>query len=181
MFAVFVYFTPAFQHPNKTFPWYYYALALIISCANQIVAFNMFVSLIAFFARISDPKIGGTYMTLLNTLTNLGGSWVSTVALYAADYLQWKTCSMGNHRCGTKFAEEKCASLNGVCRPYIDSYYTEVTICTVAGILWLVWKYRTIMRLQSLPESAWQVGEGHRGKKETLESTESPTEVTTAL
>jgi PAT family acetyl-CoA transporter-like MFS transporter 1 len=32
----------------------------------------MFVSQMAFFATVSDPKIGGTYMTLLNTLTNLG-------------------------------------------------------------------------------------------------------------
>jgi PAT family acetyl-CoA transporter-like MFS transporter 1 len=32
----------------------------------------MFVSQMAFFAQISDPKIGGTYMTLLNTLGNLG-------------------------------------------------------------------------------------------------------------
>jgi PAT family acetyl-CoA transporter-like MFS transporter 1 len=26
----------------------------------------------AFHAKISDPAIGGTYMTLLNTLANLG-------------------------------------------------------------------------------------------------------------
>jgi PAT family acetyl-CoA transporter-like MFS transporter 1 len=32
----------------------------------------MFVSQMAFFAKVSDPKIGGTYMTLLNTLANLG-------------------------------------------------------------------------------------------------------------
>lgn len=27
----------------------------------------------AFFARISDPRIGGTYMTFLNTMSNIGG------------------------------------------------------------------------------------------------------------
>jgi len=32
----------------------------------------MFVSQMAFHAKISDPAIGGTYMTLLNTLANLG-------------------------------------------------------------------------------------------------------------
>eukprot|EP00966_Prymnesium_polylepis_P116816 2699538-Prymnesium_polylepis.1 len=30
----------------------------------------------AFFNRVSDPAIGGTYMTMLNTFANLGGSWV---------------------------------------------------------------------------------------------------------
>ena len=42
----------------------------------------MFVSIMAFFAKISDPVVGGTYMTLLNTLTNLGGNWPSTLALW---------------------------------------------------------------------------------------------------
>ena len=34
----------------------------------------MFVSQMAFFAQVSDPAIGGTYMTLLNTITNFGKS-----------------------------------------------------------------------------------------------------------
>ncbi|KAF8831835.1 hypothetical protein HHX47_DHR1001227 [Lentinula edodes] len=34
-----------------------------------------FVGISAFHTRISDPLIGGTYMTLLNTFTNLGGTW----------------------------------------------------------------------------------------------------------
>jgi PAT family acetyl-CoA transporter-like MFS transporter 1 len=42
----------------------------------------MFVSIMAFFARVSDPAVGGTYMTLLNTLTNLGGNWPATLALW---------------------------------------------------------------------------------------------------
>ncbi len=70
--ALFVYFTPSFQNYNKTFPWYYYALAILIFAIQQIFVYSMFVSQMAFFATVSDPKIGGTYMTLLNTLTNLG-------------------------------------------------------------------------------------------------------------
>jgi PAT family acetyl-CoA transporter-like MFS transporter 1 len=70
--AMFVYFTPSFQNYNKTFPWYYYALAVIIFGLHQVFVYSMFVSQMAFFATVSDPKIGGTYMTLLNTLTNLG-------------------------------------------------------------------------------------------------------------
>ena len=34
-----------------------------------------FVGLGSYFTMISDPLIGGTYMTLLNTLSNLGGTW----------------------------------------------------------------------------------------------------------
>lgn len=49
----------------------------------QISLYSMFVSIMAFGAKISDPKIGGTYMTLLNTVANLGGR---TAWLYACSY-----------------------------------------------------------------------------------------------
>ena len=44
----------------------------------------------AFFARISDPAIGGTYMTFLNTLTNLGNMWPGSFTLWFVDFLTWK-------------------------------------------------------------------------------------------
>lgn len=53
----------------------------------------MFVSVMAFFARISDPVVGGTYMTLLNTVTNLGGNWPATLSLWMVDPLTWKQCT----------------------------------------------------------------------------------------
>lgn len=52
----------------------------------------MFVSLMAFFAQISDSSIGGTYMTLLNTICNLGGNWPSTLALWFVDTLTSRGC-----------------------------------------------------------------------------------------
>lgn len=70
--ALMVFLTPYFQNYNKTFPWYYYALIIIIFAMQQVFVYSMFVSQMAFFATVSDPKIGGTYMTLLNTVTNLG-------------------------------------------------------------------------------------------------------------
>lgn len=52
----------------------------------------MFVSVMAFFARVSDPLVGGTYMTLLNTLSNLGSNWPNTLALWAVDPLTYRNC-----------------------------------------------------------------------------------------
>jgi MFS transporter, PAT family, solute carrier family 33 (acetyl-CoA transportor), member 1 len=188
--AVFVYFTPLFQQADKTFPWYFFALAVIIYAIHQVFVYNMFVSLMAFFAQISDPKIGGTYMTLLNTLSNLGktmhflsisqenydsnayqlfvcflgGNWVSTTVLYAADHLTWKKCSQGAQQCITTSDEVACTKSGGECRPYIDAYYIETLICTILGIIWLVWKHRTLLRLQCLPMAAWKVRSNRRRK-----------------
>ena len=64
----------------------------------------MFVAVMAFFARVSDPAVGGTYMTLLNTLSNLGGNWPGTLALWMVDSLTYKACSvpeLTNNTCST--------------------------------------------------------------------------------
>jgi PAT family acetyl-CoA transporter-like MFS transporter 1 len=52
----------------------------------------MFVSVMSFFAKISDPAVGGTYMTLLNTICNLGGNWPTTLALWLVDPLTVSHC-----------------------------------------------------------------------------------------
>lgn len=63
----------------------------------------------AFHTRISDPVIGGTYMTvcpgtqtlsltylwqLLNTATNLGGTWPKYFVLRGVDIFSVATCKM---------------------------------------------------------------------------------------
>ena len=53
----------------------------------------MFVAVMAFFAKVSDPAVGGTYMTFLNTMSNLGTNWPNTLALWAIDHLTYKSCS----------------------------------------------------------------------------------------
>lgn len=59
----------------------------------QVTTNTMFVALMSFFARISDPSSGGTYMTLLNTICNLGGIWPETAALWLVDPLTFRKCS----------------------------------------------------------------------------------------
>lgn len=53
----------------------------------------MYVASMAFYARISDPALGGTYMSFLNTITNLGGNWPSTAALWFVDSVTFRQCS----------------------------------------------------------------------------------------
>lgn len=96
-------------------------------------------------------------MTLLNTFANLGSNLFSTSALYLADYLTWKDCSVNGARCETIYEENQCQSSGGVCRAYIDAYYIEVFLCTIGGIVWLKTRYRNLLNLQNLPISAWQI------------------------
>lgn len=74
-------------------PVYYYVLLIISYGCYQVFLYSMFVAAMAFFAKISDPAVGGTYMTFLNTLCNLGGNWPNTVVLWLVDVLTWKQCN----------------------------------------------------------------------------------------
>lgn len=53
----------------------------------------MSVALAAFYCRISDTRFGGTYMTLLNTLSNIGNLWAKSAAIGLIDVLTFKECS----------------------------------------------------------------------------------------
>ena len=56
----------------------------------QAVSSLMFSSQMEFFAKLSadNPAFGGTYMTLLNTLANVGAKWPPSLALWGLGYLQ---------------------------------------------------------------------------------------------
>lgn len=57
----------------------------------------------AFFSRISDPRIGGTYMTLLNTVRNLAQAIPNLALLKTVDILTFKMCSNNDqNNCATE-------------------------------------------------------------------------------
>lgn len=56
---------------------------------------------VAFFANISDPRVGGTNMTLLNTIKNFGELGSKTGALWLIDVLTIKRCSINNRDVAT--------------------------------------------------------------------------------
>ncbi|KAK9744731.1 Acetyl-coenzyme A transporter 1 [Popillia japonica] len=123
--AFLVWITPIIV-PDATagLPFLYYILLLVSYALHQICVYCMFVSIMAFFARISDPLVGGTYMTLLNTLSNLGGNWPATVALWLVDPLTWKECVGGvenaNNFCRDSIEQELCVNKGGKCTTHLD-------------------------------------------------------------
>lgn len=149
----------------------------------------MFVSVMAFFARVSDPNVGGTYMTLLNTLCNLGGNWPQTLSLWLIDSLTWRDCVGDSHllldnSCGDALEKEVskyisqyfkiilifvfffqvCLANEGKCVISLDGFYVETAICTVIGFLWMFWGKSRINKLQSLDEKSWRIVKKKRAR-----------------
>ncbi len=76
--------------PSMSFMTPLVGLMLLHEVAGNLT----FISMMAFFSRISDPTIGGSYMTLLNTIANLGSKWTSSVALLLLPRMTFHACTM---------------------------------------------------------------------------------------
>lgn len=133
----FAYYASDIQQPT---PMLVYAGVCLLVVFQAVASNAMFVAHMAFFAKVSDPAIGGTYMTLLNTVHNLGNMWASTFCLKAADYIK---------------------SATG-----IDGFYALCAGCTVYGLAWLLIFRPLLERLSGLPSVEWRVP----GESEGLEA-----------
>ncbi|CAN9511497.1 unnamed protein product [Ophioblennius macclurei] len=155
-YALLVWWTPSVRQ-EEGFPVYYYAIVLLSYAVHQVALYSMYVACMAFHAKVSDPFIGGTYMTLLNTVTNLGGNWPSTVALWLVDPLTSKECqgAMGQS-CGSPAEAGLCVKEGGVCVTTLDGYYVESVVCVAIGLAWWVWLGKKMRRLQEQSPSAWR-------------------------
>jgi len=108
---------------------YMYAFGLVIMVASSMVSSAMFVAQMAFYNRVSDQRIGGTYMTMLNTFSNLGGQWPGTVVLALKGFIEKS--------------------------PGLDSFTLCCGISAVLGGVWLLLMAPLVTNLQERPIKAW--------------------------
>jgi len=88
-----VYIAPMVILDDGAFPTYYYGIIIAVLALHKCGVYAMFVSGMAFAARVSDPAVGGTYMTFINTLSNLGNLWPKSFSLWFVDQITWKQCT----------------------------------------------------------------------------------------
>ncbi|VDO53398.1 unnamed protein product [Onchocerca flexuosa] len=155
-----VWFTPPLT--SGEFPTLLYIAWIIAYCFHQIAIYSMFVSVMAFFAQVSDPAIGGTYMTLLNTLSNLGGNWPVTLILSLTDHFTFKNCISRETKtilgsCNTDVSAIQCTEKGNVCEVAVDGYYIAVALCSIVGIIWYKLMFRKIKYFQEIPRKDWRI------------------------
>ena len=135
--AAYIHFTPRMLHST-----FYYPLLIVFLGILDFINTLRFASHVGFFASISDPRIGSTYMTLLVTIYNLGHAVNSSIILYIADFL-----------------------------PKSYSYAIAVGLCVIFGIVWFILSYRTVLQLEDLPTEEWYITiEESKDKTVTLNS-----------
>lgn len=148
----------------------YLLVVIFTHVLGSFMSTIQFVGINAFHTQIADPLIGGTYMTTLNTISNLGGQWPRIIVLYAVDWFTSATCSPDTtanpesvfepFSCAAEAGKSRCKDLGGSCHIETDGYYIANIICITVGItLFVTWIQKKMGHLQSLPTSAWRVSE----------------------
>jgi PAT family acetyl-CoA transporter-like MFS transporter 1 len=129
----FVATAPDFSTINDELPMTFYGSLVLLTLIGSILGTIQFVSLMAFFAKISDPAVGGTFMTLLNTVTNLGNKWPNTLVLFFVNY------------CNITWPIE------------LDGYYVVGCVSLCIGVIWYRIFSQRAMALEKLKDTKWRV------------------------
>ncbi|KAJ7450051.1 acetyl-coenzyme A transporter 1-domain-containing protein [Mycena galericulata] len=145
----------------------FFVFLVVHTVLTSFTSTIQFVGSSAFFTRISDPVIGGTYMTLLNTFSNIGTMWPKWFVLKSVDMFTIATCQITDDseyfgeaatECVSQRGKKLCADLAGHCLVTRDGYYLVSTACIIFGVAFmLLYTIPTAWRLQSLPTSSWRV------------------------
>ncbi|CAG8510489.1 16414_t:CDS:10 [Acaulospora morrowiae] len=138
----------------------FYFTVIASTVLSSFTSTVQFVSLSAFMSLIADPIIGGTYMTLLATFSNFGGTWPRFFVLEAVDYFTEAVCYGQNatFSCVTEYDKSTCKDLGGTCVVNRDGYYITSIICVTTGTLCLFgFILPQIKNLQVLPPKAWKI------------------------
>jgi MFS transporter, PAT family, solute carrier family 33 (acetyl-CoA transportor), member 1 len=147
---------------------------IILSTALQAVVNSMqFNAQMTFFAKRVDPAIGGSYMTLLNTAANLGGTWPASFVMRLMGTLSKDPVCTTDLDTGIE-----------TCQAGRDPFFHLQVILSILGMLWIVLFGKRVRILENLPDDAWRThvldnvggggtGSSMRTKKPRLNDEES--------
>lgn len=143
---------PVTPSSGRNIPLYYFLLVVASTVLSSFASTVQFVGISAFHTQIADPAIGGTYMTLLNTVSNLGGTWPRYFVLRGVDTLTRASCliptdgkvdaehgiALNAQECVSDHGKALCAELGGKCVTERDGYYATSSICIIIGAILLI-------------------------------------------
>jgi len=132
----------------------YWSLLIASTAFQATVNALQFNSQMTFFATRVDPAIGGTYMTLLNTFANLGGTWPSSLIMYLiGQFTVPPVCTVGDDG-----AE--------ICTGGRDAYFPLQMVLSALGCAWIFFMGKRVQHVSELPDDAWKTQITENGKKE---------------
>jgi PAT family acetyl-CoA transporter-like MFS transporter 1 len=132
-------------HPHSMSERAGFWTALVASTAMQAICNSLqFNAQMTFFASRVDPAIGGSYMTLLNSVANIGGTWpASFILLLQSALTRGPECTFDENS-------------QQVCVGGRDPYFMLQLVFSGLGLFWIIFFGRRIRKLAALPDDAWR-------------------------
>ncbi|GAQ86199.1 MFS transporter, PAT family, solute carrier family 33 (acetyl-CoA transportor), member 1,ACATN, SLC33A1 [Klebsormidium nitens] len=144
-----------------------------VICAGVATSFAstlMFVSQGTFFARISDSSMGGTYLTLLNTIANLGSAWPRFFIFVLIDWLTVQSCRGADPARAAELGvplscpskpesgiQNTCVEAGGTCVKFVDGFYPlSLGLISVGVVVGLYFRKR-LRDLEEAKADVWRV------------------------
>lgn len=159
--------------PKEGVTTWYLLLVIFENIFSTFMSTVQFVAISAFHAKIADPTIGGTYMTLLATVSNFGGTFPRFFVLKLVDIFSAATCVPPTTRpdglkgtlvtaafsCVAEAEKQRCADGGGRCDVHRDGYYITNVACVLLGaVTFWAFIWPAALKLQALPLRAWRQG-----------------------
>lgn len=147
----------------------FYVAVVAVGIATSFASTLMFVSQGTFFAKISDSSMGGSYLTLLNTIANLGSAWPKFFVFVLIDWLTMQQCAgataplpSGVVHCPLKQALEgplsPCAEAGGTCKKRVDGFYLLSLSMIVVGVVVGHFLRKRLRELGAARADSWRSG-----------------------
>ena len=92
--------------PKMVLGGYAILILTILGTIDEVFATLEFVTVMSFHAQVSDPILGGVYMTVLNSAANFGGMWPESLIL-------WVTGKLGENPIDIEHPFNRSLILNG--------------------------------------------------------------------
>ena len=143
-----------------------FAVLVALGLATSFSSTLMFTALGDFYNRISDPSMGGAYLTMLNTVANIGVV-VPKIAIFALiDFATTKQCRhpesgqvLGEFTCGSSPDHPgACEEHGGSCMVIRDGFYIISGISFAFGFALMFWLRLVLARFEKIPTQMWHAG-----------------------
>lgn len=139
--------------------WFYLmvlSIAVLYSMASECL---MFVGAGALFLTVSASSVhvAGSYLTLLNTSSNMGGIWHKALVLWLVDRLTVReNCLVTSTSRSAAVTTTDTTTAAAPCPIIYDGYYVICMMLLPVAVMVGFHLFRTLPKLERLPESAWK-------------------------
>lgn len=146
-------------------PYLFYYTYLVLCIFSSILADSQSLIFMTLFNLVSDVRFAGTYITLFNTINNLGYKWPTSLSLWLLDYTNFNYCkASGNQFDSNKLSNRLLLLVGDPC--IIDSFFIQFAFLFIFGIFATLLIFPSIIRrIESFNTKDWIVKDSYSLEK----------------